>query len=126
MAGPTVADFGSTSPLPRVPSGAHYPRQAATVEAWANWYDAAGPSSARVNLDGGCVPMTRRRGTASNGAWAATLGGVGTGCHRYVFEFRAADGTPVAYPTTGSLGIGGAGCADWDPARPPPCPAGCN
>jgi hypothetical protein len=117
-----TTDFGPATSVDRVPSGAHYPRQAATVELWANWFDTAGPSEAVVNVEGTCSSMALERGSATNGAWRANATGVGTGCHRYVFEFRAAGGEIVTYPTTGSFGIGPAGsCADWDVARPAPC-----
>jgi hypothetical protein len=123
MSGPTVADFsGAPVPAAKIASGAHYPRQAASVDAWANWYDAAGPLQARVNVDGTCLPMTLARGSVVNGAYTATVTGVGSGCHRYRFEFEDAAGGLVTYPTTGSLAIGsGAGCPDWDPSEPVPC-----
>ena len=76
----------------KIPSGAHYPQQAATVAAWANWYDTAGPSPAAVNVDGTCTAMTLQRGTQTNGAWSATVTGVGSGCHRYYFSFRRCGG----------------------------------
>lgn len=117
-AGPSVGDFGGGGSPAKLVSGAHYPRQAASVEAWANWYDAAGPSSALVNVDGTCTPMTLGRGTVTNGAYAAALTGVGSGCHRYFFLFTDATKGIVTYPTTGSLGIGAGACADWDSTRP--------
>lgn len=117
-----TTDFGPPTPVDRVPSGAHYPRQAETVELWASWFDAAGPSEAIANVEGTCNAMTLERGSATNGAWRADATGVGTGCHRYVFEFRATSGESVTYPTTGSFGIGPeASCADWEAARPDPC-----
>jgi MYXO-CTERM domain-containing protein len=121
VSGPSVGDFSAGGgPVPaRVPSGSHYPRQAATVEAWASWYDTFGPRGAQVVVDGACTPMTRERGDDSNGAWRAMVGDVGSGCHRYWFSFTAMDGSEVSYPTTGSLGIGPAGsCADWNMERP--------
>jgi uncharacterized protein YkwD len=125
VAGYSTGDFGSGSAPTKIPSGAHYPQQAASVQTWANWYDSAGPSLATVNVDGTCTAMTLRRGTPTNGAWSATVTGVGTGCHRYYFNFRDASGTSVSYPTTGSLAIGsGAGCPDWDSSRPPACAIG--
>lgn len=125
VAGYSTGDFGSGSAPARIPSGAHYPQQAAAVSAWANWYDTAGPSAAAINVDGVCTPMTLQRGTQTNGAWSATLSGVGSGCHRYYFTFRDAAGTAVTYPTTGSLAIGsGAGCPDWDGSRPAACADG--
>ena len=122
VAGYSTGDFGAGSAPTKIPSGSHYPQQAASVETWANWYDSAGPSSASVNVDGTCTAMTLRRGTATNGAWSATVSGVGSGCHRYYFSFRDAAGATVTYPTTGSLAIGtGAACPDWDSARPAAC-----
>ncbi len=121
MTGSAVGDFsfGGGAVPAQIPSGAHYPRQAASVDVWANWYDTAGPKSALVDVDGACVPMTLQRGSAPNGAFQASLAGVGSGCHRYFFLFQDASGADVTFPTTGSLGIGPQGsCADWDPARP--------
>jgi hypothetical protein len=122
VAGYSTGDFGSGSTPTKIASGAHYPQQAASVETWANWYDTAGPSQASVNVDGTCTSMNLQRGTQTNGAWAATVTGAGSGCHRYYFSFRDAAGTTVTYPTTGSLAIGsGAGCPDWDSSRPAAC-----
>ena len=116
-----VGDFGgSGGAIPQIPSGSHYPRQAASVDAWANWYDAAGPQSALVNVDGTCTAMTLKRGAVTNGAYSATVSNVGSGCHRYFFLFKDSKANLVTYPTTGSLGIGPANsCADWDMTRPP-------
>jgi hypothetical protein len=92
------------------------------VELWANWYDTAGPSAAAVNVEGVCYAMDLGRGTPTNGAWTTDVTGVGSGCHRYYFEFQDAVGALETYPTTGSLAIGsGAGCPDWSAARPDPC-----
>ncbi|HYD48649.1 MAG TPA: hypothetical protein VEB21_09890 [Terriglobales bacterium] len=125
VSGPAVGDFGWNITPAKLPSGSHYPRQAASVEAWANWYDTAAPQSALVNVDGQCFEMNVGRGTASNGAYRATLPGFGSGCHRYYFSFIDAAGNTVQYPTTGSLGIGPAGsCPDWDSSRPMPCFSG--
>jgi hypothetical protein len=126
IAGPSVGDFGWPTPKPRIPSGSHYPRQGASIAVWANWYDTSGPRLAQVNVDGVCRPMVLGRGTPTNGAWTATLDGLATGCHRYVFVFRDAVGVDVTYPTTGSLGIGDASCPDWSATRPPPCFGGCS
>lgn len=109
-----VSDFGGAPPPYRIPSGTHYPRQAATVEMWANWYDSAAPRSASVVIDGRCVPMTLSRGSGMNGAWTASVAGVGDGCHRYYFSFIDSAGGQVTYPATGSLGIG---CEEWNPSR---------
>jgi hypothetical protein len=124
VAGYSTGDFGPGSAPAKIPSGAHYPQQAASVAMWANWYDTAGPSLATVNVDGICTPMTLQRGTQTNGAWSAAATGAGSGCHRYYFSFRDAAGTTVTYPTTGSLAIGsGAACPDWSTARPAACGA---
>ena len=73
MAGYSTGDFGAGSAPTKIPSGAHYPQQAASVGMWANWYDTAGPSAASVNVDGVCTTMTLQRGTQTNGAWSATV-----------------------------------------------------
>jgi hypothetical protein len=115
-----VGDFGgSAGAIAKIPSGSHYPRQSGSVEAWANWYDTnAGPQSALINVDGTCSAMQLKRGAATNGAYSATLANVGSGCHRYFFLFKDSQANIVTYPTTGSLGIGPANCADWDSTRP--------
>jgi len=134
VSGYSVGDFGSGDPPYKIPSGSHYPRQAASVELWANWYDAKAPKSASVVVDGTCTTMSLKRGTPTNGAWSATANNVGSGCHRYYFSFVDANGATVTYPATGSLGIGSAAsCADWDtsrinstcnlPVTPPPPPS---
>jgi hypothetical protein len=117
--GYSVGDFsGSGGELHEIASGSHWPRQAASVEAWASWYHTAAPQSAHVVVDGACLPMALGRGTPENGAWTADVNGVGSGCHRYHFAFRDAGGELVTYPETGSLGIGPAGsCADWSAER---------
>lgn len=119
-----VMDFaGTASDNYKIPSGSHYPRQAATVDAWANWYDTAAPSSAKINVDGVCSNMTLGRGTSTNGAWHASVSGVGSGCHRYQFAFKDSSGNTVLYPTAGSLGIGdgSATCPDWSTTALPSC-----
>lgn len=124
--GASVGDFGSGTGMDKIPSGSHYPRQGASVQAWANWYDTAGPMSALINVDGTCSAMSLQRGAVTNGAYRATLTTVASGCHRYFFLFKDFSGTIVTYPTTGSLGIGPAGsCADWDSTRPA-TGAGCD
>lgn len=113
-----VGDFGPGVTPTKLVSGAHYPRQAASVEMWANWYDSAAPTLAQVVVDGIAHTMTRRRGTNLNGAWSATVSGVGTGCHRYYFQFRDSAGQTYRYPSTGTYGIGpAASCPDWMPTR---------
>jgi hypothetical protein len=118
-----TGDFAdSNSPIPRIPSGTHYPQQAASIDFWANWYDSAPPQSASVNVDGVCHPMTLQRGSASNGAYAALgITGLGSGCHRYFFTFHDSSGNEVTYPSTGSYGIGLTVCNDWDVSRPLTC-----
>lgn len=110
----SVVDFGTGTVPTKIVSGAHYPRQAPTVNFWANWYDSAGPLSAFVYVNGVAYPMTRARGSAANGAWTTAVSGVGSGCHRYYFQFIDSAGAIHRYPTTGSYGLGPAGtCADW-------------
>lgn len=121
--GYSVGNFGSGSAPTKIPSGSHYPRQSASVGVWANWFDTAAPSVARVNVDGVCTTMTQGRGVSvQNSAWSATLTNVASGCRRYYFEFKDSANQAVTYPTTGSLGIGPVGtCPDWDIARPMTC-----
>ena len=117
-----TADFGAGPATGKIPSGSHYPRQAASIEMWANWYDAASPDEAAVNVEGVCHEMSLERGSATNGAWMAEVTDVGSGCHRYYFEFRDSEGAIVTYPTTGSLAVGSGGaCPDWDGSRPDSC-----
>jgi hypothetical protein len=120
-----VGDFGGDGEVHPIASGAHWPRQADPVEAWANWYDAAAPKAQRINVDGICTPLALTRGVAENGAYSANVGGVGSGCHRYFFLFIDAADQIVTFPETGSLGIGPDTCADWDTTRPP-TGAGCE
>ncbi len=132
--GNAVGDFGGIATPYRIPSAAHYPKQAATVALWANWYDTAAPKAANAVVDGKCSSMTLQRGSQQNGAWTVNANGVGSGCHRYYFSFIDSTGAEVTYPTTGSLGIGDGSCDDWNssratakcssgsPATPPPDP----
>lgn len=118
-------DFGvGTAGTWKIPSGSHFPQQAASVDLWANWYAADGPSAARVNIDGVCSTMVLSRGSSTNGAWKHTATNVASGCHRYNFSFTDGTGHTVLYPTNGSLAIGngGATCPDWSAAAPPACP----
>lgn len=122
--GRSVGNFGNGGTPAKIPSGSHYPQQAASVGVWANWYDTAAPSDASVNVEGTCSAMQLARGTGTNGAFHASIAGVGSGCHRYYFAFRDSNGTEVTYPSTGSLAIGsGVDCPDWDTLRPPACDA---
>ncbi len=119
VSGYSVGDFSSGGDVHEIPSGSHWPRQAESVEIWANYYADAGPRAARVDVDGVCTPMQLARGTAQNGAYQATLSGVGSGCHRYYFHFETDGGALVTFPESGSLGIGPAGsCPDWSSERP--------
>jgi len=125
----TVVDDGmlSAAATPKIPSGSHYPRQAASVDAWANWADAAGPQSALVNVDGECTALHLERGVVTNGAYHVALTTVASGCHRYFFNFKDSTGTVVTFPETGSLGIGPeATCADFDMNSRPTTGASCN
>ena len=116
-----IVDFGGASAAHPIPSGTHYPRQAAEVEMWANWYDTAPPRSASVIVDGKCTPLKLSRGTATNGAWSAKVAGVASGCHRYYFSFIDGAGREITYPVTGSLGVG---CEEWNSSRvTASCPA---
>ncbi len=112
-----VADFGGGAEPYKIPSAAHYPKQADSVTLWANWYDTSGPTSANAIVDGKCIALSLQRGTPQNGAWSATASGVGSGCHRYWFSFVDGSGAIVNYPATGSLGIGDPSCDDWNATR---------
>lgn len=115
--GTAVGDFGGGVQGYKIPSAAHYPKQDTSVTMWANWYDTAAPKAANAVVDGKCTSMSLQRGTAQNGAWSAAAGNVGSGCHRYYFSFIDSTGAEVSYPVTGSLGIGGASCDDWNSSR---------
>jgi Cysteine-rich secretory protein family len=115
--GNAVGDFGGGATPYKIPSAAHYPRQASTVALWANWYDTAAPKSANAVVDGKCSSMTLQRGTPVNGAWTVNATNVGSGCHRYYFSFIDATGAEITYPATGSLGIGDGTCDDWNSSR---------
>jgi uncharacterized protein YkwD len=116
-------DFGGSGVNSKIPSGSHWTAvnhgrdpsaNDNSVEFWANWYDPAGgaPATATVVLDNVPVVMTRIRGTATNGAYRATVSGVSTTCHTYYFSFVDSSLNTVRYPTTGNLGFG-AGCPDY-------------
>lgn len=109
----STVDFGSGGTLTRIPSGSHYPRSGNSVGLWANWNDAAAPTEAFAQIDGVQHALTLQRGTAANGAYAATVTGLASGCHRYHFRFRDAAGDLVRHPARGTLGIGDANCPDW-------------
>jgi hypothetical protein len=113
-----VQEFtAETVPPVGIVAGVHYPRTGSTIAFRANWYGST-PTLTEVNVDGVCQSMSLERGTQTNGTWLSTLGGLGTGCHRYSFRFASSDGEQT-FPSTGSFGIGCAG--DWDPIAPPPC-----
>lgn len=119
VSGYAVGDFSGGGEAYPIASGSHWPRQAASVEAWASYAGVAAPRAARIDVDGACSSMALARGTPENGAWQALVSGVGSGCHRYFFQFEIDPGEVVTFPETGSLGIGPAGsCADWSPERP--------
>lgn len=122
--GNSTGDFGGGGDKSKIASGAHYPRGGPATELWANWYDTAAPKAAMVNVGGTCYPMTRQRGTDLNGAWMYAASGL-SGCTRYYFTFKDSAGAQVDYPTTGSLGIGDASCADFSDTRPA-AGAGCD
>lgn len=117
VAASSVVDFGNGTQASRIASAAHYPRQAESIEVWANWYHNSPPRSAFVIVDGKCTPLTLRRGSQTNGAWSATVTGMGSGCHRYYIVFTDASGAQVTWPATGSLGIGPQSCTDWSTSR---------
>lgn len=117
-------DFrGNASTQPKIPSGSHYPQQAASVDAWVNWYASTAPSVHKIDVDGVCTDVTLARGTSTNGAWHQQVSNVGSGCHRYVFAFKDSGGNEVLYPMTGSLAIGNgsAQCPDWSSSAPAGC-----
>ena len=116
-------DFGGGGTVAKIPSGAHYPRQAASIEFWANWFDIAAPSSAGVVVGTKRHAMTLQRGTATNGAWLATVTGLESGCHRYYFEFTEKNGAKVRHPSSGTFGVGDAStCPDYSETQPGPGP----
>jgi hypothetical protein len=119
----STVDFDNETGTAKIPSGSHYPQQAASVDAWVNWHDTAGPSLHQINVDGVCSNLSLSRGSMTNGAWHTTISGVGTGCHRYFFYFQDSGGQTVQYPSTGSLAIGngGAQCPDWSSTAPASC-----
>jgi len=70
--------------------------------------------------------MTLTRGTATNGAFTATVSGVSASCHTYYFSFVDSSLNPVRYPTTGVLGFGPS-CPDYQGGEiAPPAPSGVN
>ncbi len=113
-----VQDFWGVGDIDqKIPSAAHFPEEGGpTTDFRVNWYDSAPPNEAWVNIDGQCYPMALERGSGDNGTYLFTT--ETSGCTRYYFEFRDYNDQLVAYPETGSFGIG---CPDWEPTRPDPC-----
>jgi hypothetical protein len=112
-----VQDFARGSSDRKIGAGAHYPNSlSGPVKFMANWYDAAGPALASVDIDGTCHAMSLERGSETNGShlYEGTVGGT---CPRYYFIFEDSSGTQVTYPDTGSFGIG-SGCENWTEERP--------
>lgn len=103
-------------------AGTHQPMASTgEVEFRVNYYDPNGaPKISGLNFDGTCVPMTRERGTDTNGTWLAKAT-VGSGCRRYTFVFEDAQGQVVVLPEQGSYGVGDdpQTCPDWSPTTPP-------
>lgn len=130
-------DFGGSGSSPKIPSGSHWTATNRSrnpsasdnnVEFWANWYDPAdgAPATATLVLDNVPIVMTLARGTAENGAYTATVGGVSTSCHTYYFLFADSSLETVRYPTTGVLGFG-SGCPDFQGGEvAPAAPSGVN
>jgi hypothetical protein len=128
-------DFGGSVVNSKIPSGSHWTATNHVrdpnggdnnIEFWANWYDVAGgaPTTATVVLDNVPIPMTLARGSATNGAYSATVSGVPATCHAYYFSFVDSSLNPVRYPTVGSLGFG-PGCPEYpDGGIAPAAPTG--
>ncbi len=116
-----VQDFGAGRAEQGLVAGSHYPRNGPTSTFWANWYHDAAPIEAVLNVEGECRTMELERGSGTNGTYAVEVGGF-SGCRRYRFEFRAADGTEYVVPDRGAYTVG---CSeDWVPDAPPRC--GCT
>jgi len=117
-------DFGRGTVPTGIVSGVHYPQSGTNLAFRASWYNAAGPLTARVSIEGACYPLALERGSATNGTYLATVNPVPGGCSRYVFHFTDANGIDVFYPSTGSFTINCSGnTSDYDPTRPAPCGA---
>jgi hypothetical protein len=114
-----TGDFALNTPATgKIASGAHDPQIGPMVDFWANWYDAAGPKSAALVLDGVAYPLTLERGSQTNGAWHTQLSNLGTSCHRYYYQFTDSTNTGLTFPGTGSYGVGApASCPDWSSSR---------
>lgn len=114
VSGMATGEFGSGGEVNKIASGIH-----TGLDFRATWHDTHGPSSALVNVDGTCHPMTLSIGVETNGTYKADLSSLGSDCHRYFFLFRDAADVVVTYPTTGSLGTGtGDACPTWSEERP--------
>jgi len=115
-----VQDFGGGDPAENLVTGVHTPERGEAVEFRANWFAAAAPSRAEVNVDGSCTELMLERGTPVNGTYLGDS--TGAGCRHYYFSFTDASGAEYTFPSTGSYGIDCAG--DWSAERPPAC--GCT
>jgi len=125
-----VQVFGSGGTLSTIPGGAHHPLSGTSTTSfkfWANYYAAAAPQLATVNIDGTCTTMTVERGTTTTGTYLATQALATSGCHHYYFFFKDAAGTAVTYPSVGSFGVGvGSGCANYSATDRPSLGVGCG
>jgi hypothetical protein len=118
----STVELGRGGPPGRIPSGAHHPRHAASVEVWVHWYERRAPSAVAVNVGGDCQRLSLRRGTPRNGSWTAAVSGLDASCHPYYFELRDAEGERITYPERGSFVIGRPErCRDWIAERAPSC-----
>lgn len=98
-----------------------------SVNFMVNYYDTRGaPLAAQVNVDGLCQNMPLERGGPTNATYATAMSLPGAACRRYIFAFKDPAGTIVLLPQSGSYGVGGAGCADWDTTAPAACGGGGN
>lgn len=119
-------DFSGTGTPAGVVAGVHYPLTGSTIHFRANWYGANAPTTAYVNIDGMCQPMSLERGSTTNGTYLFSASNVPNTCVRYYFHFMDASGDHY-YPTVGSYGIN-CGAADWENSRGAacgPCTASC-
>ncbi|HUB07306.1 MAG TPA: CAP domain-containing protein [Myxococcales bacterium] len=106
--------------IPKLVAGSHFPQTGTQLTFWANWYDTAPPSSAQLDVDGTCSPMTVDRGSGGNATytWAGTLA---SGCHSYVFEFTDSTGVSYEVPSAGAYQAGDGCTADYVTAAPTAC-----
>ena len=92
-----------------------------TFEFWANYFDAAPPTSAQVWFDGQLLPLTCKPGwgpNAGNCIYSSALQTTGTGCRLYYFQFMDSAGAAKRYPEEGAYWTYGEGncLQDWIPA----------